>query len=290
MSEVNRRQFLSIATASACAVISAHPIAALAPTQKSLTVSGGIPRILELNLESSVPLIELKSFYRDVLGLRILPGQSDRLVVGAGQTRLSFSEAIGSQAFYHFAFNIPENKIEAALEWQKKRTAMLPIPEALRDANHSNEVVDYRHWNAHSIFFLDPAGNVVEYIARHDLANRSEGAFDTRDILYVSEIGLIVDDVLASASSLKPVAGVEQYRGGDDHFIALGDESGLLLVIKRGRILNFNPSSDEKAARVFQTAVKVRGSQPSSYDFSPYPYSVLVDPTPVGTDRKSTPS
>ena len=168
---------------------------------------------------------------------------------------------------------------------------MLPIPERLRDANHSKEVVDYSHWNAHSIFFLDPAGNVVEYIARHDLKNGSAGEFGTQDLLYISEIGLIVDDVIATASSLKPAVGVEQYRGGDEHFTALGDECGLLLIMKRGRILNFDPSTDEKAARVFQTSVKVRSQEDPHTTSIPSPIkssSIQITPPVDGPAREGT--
>jgi catechol-2,3-dioxygenase len=153
---------------------------------------------------------------------------------------------------------------------------LLPIPERLRDPKFPDDIVDYRHWNAHSIFFLDPAGNVVEYIARHDLKNAAEGGFSSADILYASEIGLIVDDVPTTASKLKEVVGEDQYRGGSDQFTALGDEHGLLLVMKRGRMLNFNPSTAEKAARVFRTNVRVRGGQRTQYRFPGFPYEVSV--------------
>jgi len=235
------------------------------------------PRILDLHLQASVPLQELRAFYRDVIGLRILDDQKDRLVISAGKTTLTFTPGTVSDPFYHFAFNIPENKIVSALNWQKERTPLLPIPERLRDSNYPADVVNYSHWNAHSVFFLDPAGNVVEYIARHDLKNPAPGGFSSRDLLYISEIGLIVDDVPSTASVVKKVAGVDQYRGGDENFMALGDEEGLLLIMKRGRILNFNPSSDSKAARVFQTAVRVRGSEKSTYDFDSFPYKLVVD-------------
>jgi len=137
-------------------------------------------------------------------------------------------------------------------------------------------VVDYRHWNAHSIFFYDPAGNVVEYIARHDLKNAARGGFGAQDILYASEIGLIVDDVPAASRQFGAVAGAHPYRGESDEFTALGDEHGLLLVMKRGRILNFNHASQEKAARVFQTAVRVRGAKSTTYRLPGFPYEVRV--------------
>jgi hypothetical protein len=278
VSDLNRRQFLGFAATAASSVISAHSSWAIGvtarPEQRIIDVT---PRILDLQLEASVSLHELQAFYRDVIGLRILDDQKDRLVIAAGKTTLTFIPGTGTNPFYHFAFNIPENKIVSALNWQKERTPVLPIPERLRDNNYPADVVNYSHWNAHSVFYLDPAGNVVEYIARHDLKNSAPGGFDSRDLRYVSEIGLIVDDVPSTASVVKKVAGVDQYRGGDENFMALGDEEGLLLIMKRGRILNFNPSSDSKAARVFQTSVRVRGSEKSTYDFDSFPYKLVVD-------------
>ena len=72
------------------------------------------------------------------------------------------------------------------------------------------DIVDYSHWNAHSIFFLDPGGNVVEYIARHDLKNGAPGAFSSRDILGTSEIALIVDDVPATVTHLRSALALER--------------------------------------------------------------------------------
>src|SRR5207249_7567926 len=137
------------------------------------------------------------------------------------------SAAAKEKPFYHFAFNIPENKVLAAHRWQKKRTPLLPIPKTLRDPGYPDEVVNY-HWNAHSIFFFDPSSNVVEYIARHDLKNGAPGGFASQDILYASEIGLIVDDVPATASKLKDIVVLNQDKGGSYQFTALGVERGLL--------------------------------------------------------------
>jgi catechol-2,3-dioxygenase len=233
---------------------------------------------LNLALLTSVPLAKMKEFYHQVLGLPVLEETPDRLTLAAGETPLTFEKAgpESGKPFYHFAFNIPENKILAAWTWQKERTPLLPIPVRLRDAAYPNDVVDYRHWNAHSIFFFDPAGNVVEYIARHDLRNGASGPFKSQDILYASEIGLVVDDVAATASKLKEVVGLDQYRGGSDQFTALGDEHGLLLVIKRGRILSFD-APETKAAAVFRTAASVRGVKRTKYVFSNFPYEVRVE-------------
>jgi catechol-2,3-dioxygenase len=182
----------------------------------------------------------------------------------------------GRPPFYHFAFNIPENKIVKALEWQKARTPLLFIPDQNRAAGYPPEVVDYSHWNAHSIFFLDPAGNVVEYIARHDLKNADSSSFSLMDILYASEIGLIVDDVPRTAERLKDWAAVPQYRGGSDQFMALGDEHGLLLVMKRGRVIDFT-SNPHNGVRVYRTGVTVRGPKTAKHQLADYPYDVVVE-------------
>ena len=78
----------------------------------------------------------MKEFYGKQLDLGVRSDRPDRFTFDAGETRMTFVESAttGSErAFYHFAFNIPENRILAALEWQKARTPLLPIPERNRD-------------------------------------------------------------------------------------------------------------------------------------------------------------
>ena len=276
----DRRGFL--ARASACsALIAAHggppswsPGWASSPDNRKKNSA----RILSLTLLTCAPLAKMKEFYHHVLGLPVLKETSDRLTIVAGETPITFerAEPAAGEPFYHFAFNIPENKIVAARTWQKERTPLLPIPAHLRDPAYPHDVVDYRHWNAHSIFFFDPAGNVVEYIARHDLKNGAPGPFRSQEVLYVSEIGLIVDNVAAAVSKLKDVVGLRQYKGGSDQFPALGDEHGLLLVIKRGRVLSFD-AAEKKAAAVFRTEAAVRGVKQTKYSFPDFPYEVMVE-------------
>lgn len=278
--EPNRRRFLGRAAAST-AIIVAHGCMASPndePASESEEGKGMGPRIRSLELITAAPLAKMKEFYHEALGLRVLAEKSDRLTIGAGETPLTFvaAGADAGKPFYHFAFNIPENKIVAARDWQKERSPLLPIPARLRDPKYPDDIVDYRHWNAHSVFFFDPAENVVEYIARHDLKNGAAGAFSSKDILYGSEIGLIVDDVPSTAAKLKEVVGIGQYKGGSDEFTALGDEQGLLLVMKRGRVLSFD-SEVKKAADTFRTTASVRGAKQAKYRFPKLPYEVFVE-------------
>lgn len=200
-------------------------------------------------------------------------------MVTAGLTQLVFSGSAASPTapFYHFAFNIPENKIRSAHDWQQQRTPLLPISPTLRDPSMPAGVVDYRHWNAHSIFFFDPAGNVVEYIARHDLRNPGAGPFTPSDILYASEIAFVVDDVMEAAQTVGAAAGVPRYGEPSPMFAALGDEHGLLLVMKRGRVISFD-SPRKTAVDVFPTEVAVRGSRPvTATPLAGYPYQLTLE-------------
>jgi hypothetical protein len=261
-----RRQFI----ASATALIAAHECLA----EQRLAMSAC--RIVSLELETAAPLGKMKDFYGRLLGLKVPEDQADRLTIQAGESRITFRPAKQGRPFYHFAFNIPENKIAAAHYWQKKRSPLIPIGPQLRDPKYPDNVVDYSHWNAHSVFFFDPAGNVVEYIARHDLNNGAPGGFSSQDILCVSEIAFVVEDVAATAKKLKAVAGVEQYRGASDQFAALGDEQGLLLVMKRGRVISFD-APEKKAVTVFPTTAEVRGAKPSRYSHPEFPYRLFVN-------------
>src|SRR5262245_52584850 len=278
--QLDRRRFLSWASA-ATAFFAAHEcLAQEKPMQESPSGEGArvAPRIRSLELLSSAPLAKMKEFYHRTLGLAVIDEQPERLAIAAGRTRLTFVKAAAGDGkpFYHFAFNIPENKVAAAWRWQKERSPLLPIPVRLRDPKYPDDVVDYSHWNAHSIFFFDPAGNVVEYIARHDLKNAARGEFNSADILYASEIAFVVDDVAATAAKLREMAGVELYKGASDQFAAVGDEHGLLLVMKRGRVISFE-SPQKKAVSVFPTVVTVHGSRKSRHVLPQFPYEVIVE-------------
>jgi len=225
-----------------------------------LNESHATARILSLRLQTAAPLEEMRAFYSDTLGLDVLEESSTELTIGGGATPITFvkSDAKQGAPFYHFAFNIPQNKIRQAREWQRERSEILSVFPRLRDKQFPNDVVHFSNWNAHSVFFLDPAENVVEYIARHDLKNDADGPFTSRDILHASEIAFVVDDVSAMASKLQETFDLAQYRTGSNVFRALGDEHGLLLVFERGRNLSVG-ADKSKLADVFPTHAEIRG-------------------------------
>jgi len=205
--------------------------------------------LTELELMTS-RLQEMKSFYTQSLELPLVEETDASFAVAAGRTRLRFVAASG-QPFYHFAFNIPENKIERASAWLNQRVTLLREP--------GGEQVHIANWNAHSLYFYDPAGNVVEFIARHYLNNAAPGPFQPDDLLCVSEIGLPVDDVLETAENLQITLGLTAWRELSGQFARVGGEDGMLIVVPKGRIWFMT----DKPAEAFPLSVRMRGSRPA---------------------------
>jgi len=271
---MNRRQFLKSASALALA---AHDGLALShPESATRMPNNDAPRLLRLRLLTAAPLTRMKSFYHELLGLPLLEEKTDEFTFAGGQTSVTFAQAQPghSEPFYHVAFNIPENKIRGAHDWQKTRTPLDRLNANLRDREMPEDVVHFRHWNAHSIFFWDPAGNLIEYIARHDLKNSATGSFSIKDILYASEIAFISDDVTNTAMEMRKALQLEQYRGGDDNFRALGDEHGLLLVMIRGRRWGYEKKASPTG--IFATVAEIRGAKPAQFAVAGHPYEIFV--------------
>lgn len=101
------------------------------------------------------------------------------------------------EPYYHFAFNIPANQFQEAKEWLKGKTTLL-----LEDGE---DEADFSFWPAHACYFEDPAGNIVELIARYNENPNSESQFTVNSILNISEIGLIVKDAPMVGEQFKEI-------------------------------------------------------------------------------------
>ena len=129
--EPNRRQFLTWAAASAGLIATHADTSAKLGRSSSPGAKEPSPRILSLDLLTPAPLAKMKEFYHRLLGLSVLDEQPDRLTVAAGGTRLTFIEAAPEHGkpFYHFAFNIPENKILSAGSGRRSAPRSSPSPQ-----------------------------------------------------------------------------------------------------------------------------------------------------------------
>lgn len=207
-----------------------------------------------------------ENFYANVLELPV-EFLSSGLLVRAGETALFFSQAPSKvEGAYHFAFNIPENQYPAARKWIASRIALLQDRNGREDFNSQS-------WNSDSFYFLDAAGNILEFIARHTLQNPASGAFDSRQILNVSEIGLPSENVIEFADELCTRLGVSVYRQEpSETFTPVGDENGLLILPARDRI--WMPDSGVPARLL---PIKVWGTANGrEWQISGVPYQVRI--------------
>lgn len=276
-SQLNRREFLRATGGTAL-------LAAMHGPAWALDGRGGKPAarsvdehlILGVRLQTATPLEEMRNFYGDLLGFKIITSSANELIVETGNSRITFVPAPQAveRPFYHFAFNIPENKLRAARKWQLARTPLIPPNADIVDPEYGADVWHFRHWNAHSIFFWDPADNIVEYIARHELKTAAAGDFSLNDIHYVSEIGLMVDDQGRSAAEIEKHLGLASYPPGNDQPWAMGDAHGLLLCLSRGRI--WGTRDKKRRFDEFPTEATIRGTRAMEYTMTGRPYKIIV--------------
>ena len=175
-------------------------------------------------------LIGQQDFYLQVLELPV-DFSAEKLEVQAGNTNLVFTQAEPDfDGAYHFAFNIPENQFLAAKAWISER---IPL---LHDESGQAEFAS-ESWNSHSVYFKDAAGNVLEFIARHNLKNGAEAEFDGAQILNVSEIGLPSEDVISFANDLCSTLDISVFKQEpNESFTPVGDDHGLFILPIKGRI------------------------------------------------------
>ena len=178
----------------------------------------------------SADLITQENFYANILGLSTSV-TSRGLLVKAGDSEILFSQAPeGFVGAYHFAFNIPENQYQAGKKWISDRLLLLKDKSGKEDFASDN-------WNSDSLYFLDAAGNVLEFIARHNLQNAAEGEFGSKSILNVSEIGLPSENVIAFAQELCSKLGLSVYKQEpNETFTPVGDDNGLFILPVKDRI------------------------------------------------------
>ena len=215
---------------------------------------------------SSKDLPAQRDYYANILELPVKLDAAT-LEVQVGQTTLVFTQApsefVGA---YHFAFNIPENQYQAAKHWI---TSRIPV---LQDKT-GQEDFESQTWGSTSLYFLDAAGNVLEFIARHTLKNGSTEPFDSQQILNVSEIGLPSENVVELANNLSTRLSIPVYKQEpNENFTPVGDETGLLILPAKDRI--WMPDSGVPAKLL---PVKVKGeANGREWEVRGVPYEILV--------------
>jgi hypothetical protein len=196
----------------------------------------------EIILESK-DLAKLAEFYGKQLQLPFLFTGNNELQIRVGNTKLVFKQASVGDPFYHFAINIPANRILEAKTWMESRAILLRIPPG------KDVIADFVSWHARSFYFLDPVGNIVELIARFDLENKTDEAFSSAQFINISEIGLVLDPrhLESLSSTIREQCGLDYFslQAPLPDFKVIGDNDGLFIIVPEGR--NWYPTSTPAA-------------------------------------------
>jgi catechol-2,3-dioxygenase len=185
--------------------------------------------IKELILQTN-SLHRTRVFYNKTLELDIVEQSEEKISFRVGKTKLTFTEIKDGKPYYHFAFNITNNKFSDSFEWINNKLDILPVNDEMLIAGYDN-------WNAQSFYFYDNNGSILEFITRFDLPYYSDKPFSSACIEEISEIGLVVDNVPDSAADLNEAHKIPYFKKGPrlQDFVAMGDDYGLLLVCQSKR-------------------------------------------------------
>ncbi len=171
----------------------------------------------------------MKQFYVDRFGFSLIAEDKKGFRIAVGTSELEFSsKQVEGEPYYHFAFNIPTNKFKEAKAWLKARVTL--------NVDFEKDEIYFSNFDAHSLYFYDPAGNIVELIARHSIGEIQEEPFSIASILNISEIGLTVEDAIDTCNKLMEI-GIHERENGDLTSTSLnfmGEKSkGIFIIVNQ---------------------------------------------------------
>lgn len=207
--------------------------------------------ILEIEIQTD-NLSETEKFYSELLGLQTTNKEQNSISFLTGQSTLTFIKSNKLKPKYHFAFNIPRNKLDEAIKWTSAKLDLIK--------NADNEIVsNFESWNAKAIYFYDNNGNILEFIARFDLDNASDETFDISSIQSISEIGIVTDTPIKLADKLVEKNNLYFFAKGSKSgkFVTLGDDNGLLIIVETNR--KWYPTEQEAVKHYTKIKISIDG-------------------------------
>lgn len=139
-----------------------------------------------------------------------------------GYTTLELSESEEPVPPVHFAIDVAVSQFEEIAAWADSTYGLVTGKEDGRKRFR------FESWRAHACYVRDPAGNLLELIAREEREHRQR-------FVGVTEVGLAVDDVAGTVASLGEI-GMSPYGSTGQDFAAVGDPDGLFIVVSEGRL------------------------------------------------------
>lgn len=199
-------------------------------------------------------LPETKRFYEQTIGCRKIAETETRISFAAGTSILTFElNNHLRKPKYHFAFNIPSNKLNDALNWILKRTSLILA--------ESSFIAHFDNWNAKAIYFFDNNYNILEFISRSDLNNPTDKVFSVDSILSINEIGIVADEPIQLAENIIEKTQIDFFVRGPkrEDFVAVGDDKGLFVISNSKR--NWYPTQELAEKWKIRCMIKVDGKE-----------------------------
>ena len=180
---------------------------------------------------------QTKQFYLTHLAFPLASEDENSFSILVGQTTITFHIALeGDTPFYHFAFNVPSNQFDEAKAWAKSKVPL--------STEEGDDEVYFENIDAKSIYFEDPAGNIVEFICRLSDSTMSDEPFSASSLQKMSEMSLAIPNKLEAFSLLHNV-GI--YKRDDEELSPTGltfmgerEDATYLLLVNEGRTWYFS--------------------------------------------------
>ncbi|HSI66235.1 MAG TPA: serine hydrolase [Planococcus sp. (in: firmicutes)] len=171
-------------------------------------------------------LEDMKGFYEYQLGFRIVEEDDSSFTLSIGESQLVFRESERA-AVYHYALNIPGNQFTLAKSWASERMTL--------NRQEGMDEVFYANFDADAFYFQDPAGNVVEFIARRSVDRM--GNFTVDSLLNISEVSITTPYVEEVGEQIEdmdiPVRGNKGIDPKSLNFLGSGHAYIILVAPKR---------------------------------------------------------
>jgi catechol 2,3-dioxygenase-like lactoylglutathione lyase family enzyme len=165
----------------------------------------------------------LQPFYADALGLPV-SNTAEGFVVAVGRSALEFRAADEGDPFYHVAFSVPGDTEDEAADWLDDRAGLLTAADRTQ--------FRYDFLDATAVYAADPAGNVLELLARDDREGPTD-PFGPDSLLDVGEIGITTSDVPWAANRLDRTFGLQS--DPREEFAYVGGPAGAFVLATPGR-------------------------------------------------------
>ncbi|WP_420149406.1 VOC family protein [Spirosoma sp.] len=185
-------------------------------------------KLLTIELETA-NLTATREFYTRRLDLPIVDESADSLTLQVGWTQLIFRSVAYPVAPYHFAINVPSGMLEMCMYWFSL--------DYMDTQAQGQTIAEFPAWRARSAYFFDNNGNILEFIARHDLPS-VDSNLTAEDLFQgISELGIVTPCVVKTTYQLSKHFGVKPFSKSKPmhDFAALGDDNGLFIVSKENR-------------------------------------------------------